>query len=120
MIKECVDACGQIETLRNELNACSANKDAQINSLSYEVHGMRGDFMRMDGDVKTLTKTMGEISNAVKTIADNTTVITEFIQLYNNFKGFIFVMKHGGKILVALAAVLAALVYLNGLQLHIG
>jgi len=115
-----MQTCQEAAAIRRELEACSRDKDAQIDSLAHQVSGVRGDLMRIDSDIKNMTKEMSEISGALHTIAENTTKISEVIDLYQNLKGFGFVMRHMSKILIGGAAIAAALIYLNGLQFHIG
>lgn len=117
---ECRKDCQGLVELRDELESCSAEKDAQINSLAHQLGGVRGDLLRIDGELKTLTKSVEDISQSLHIIATNTTQFMEVAQMYQNFKGFGFVVKNGGTVLVTLAAVIAALVYLAGVSIHIG
>ncbi len=122
----CEEDCSGLEALRRELDACSVEKDAQIESLAHQINGMRGDLMRVDGDLlhmntelKNLTTSVDRVSKSLETIAANTTQFMEVAVMYQNFKGFGFVVKNLGAILLAVAAVLAALVYLKDSDIQI-
>jgi hypothetical protein len=113
-------ACEEASQLRHEMATYSAEKDQQIDSLAKQFNAMRGDLLRIDGDIKTLTVAVTDISRALDVIAHNTTAITEMIQVYNNFKGFGFVMKNLGVILIGSSAFVTAVIFLTGVKIHIG
>lgn len=76
--------------------------------------------MRIDGDIKNMTHEMSEISMALKTIASNTTQFMEVAAMYQNFKGFGFVVKNISLILVGLSASVAAIIVISGIRFSVG
>ena len=114
------EPCEEVQKLRIELLSCSSEKDAQINNLSHQMNGMHGDMMRIDGDIRNLTKAVTDISSALDVIAKNTTQISEVIALYQNFKGFGFVVKNIGVVLIGTAALVTAVIFLTGVRFSVG
>jgi len=112
--------CPEAIRLRHELESCSKEKDDQIDSLSHQVNGIRGDLLRIDGDMKKLTIEVSNISVSLKTIADNTTQFMEVAHMYQHIKGFGFVVKNLGVLLVGAAALTTAVIYLSGVHISIG
>jgi len=115
-----IQACPEALQLRRDLESCSREKDQQIDGLAKQFNAMRGDLMRIDGDIKTLTVAVTDISRALDVIAGNTTQLAEVITLYQNVKGFSFVMKNLGALLVGSAAVATAIIFMLGLRISIG
>ena len=113
------ESCELADELRKELHACSADKDKQLNTLSEQVRGMHVDLSRIDGDIKTLTNAVTDISKALDTIAANTTAISDVLLIYQNFKGFTAIMKYIGIAVVGLSALATAIIYLGALHITI-
>lgn len=115
-----MEPCPHAEKIREELRHCSAEKDAQIDSLAHQVNGIRGDLMRLDGDLKTLTVSVKEMSLSIGVIADNTTQFMDVLHMYQNVKGFSWVVKNGAVALIGASALITAIVFLAGVKIHIG
>lgn len=116
----CRNDCDGLDKLRVDLKQCSAEKDAQIDSLSHQVNGIRGDLMRLDGDLKTLTVAVKEMSQSMSVIAANTTEFMEVMHMYQHVKGFSWVVKNGAIALIGASALITAVVMLAGVKIHIG
>lgn len=112
--------CEDARAVHEELRSCSSEKGDQISSLSHMVNGMHGDLMRIEGDMKVLTSNVIEISAALKTIAENTTQFMEVAKIYRDIKGFGFVVKNIGAILIGTAAVITSIVLISGVRLTVG
>lgn len=112
--------CPEAEKIREELRQCSNEKDAQIDSLAHQVNGIRGDLMRIDGDLKTLTVSVKEMSQSLSVIAANTTEFIEVTHLYQHVKGFSWVVKNGAIALISAAALVTAIIFMSGVKIHIG
>jgi hypothetical protein len=115
-----IQACEEAIQLRHDLQQCSDEKDQQIHGLSLQFNAMRGDMLRIDGDIQHLTKSVDKVNDSLKVIADNTTQLTEMISLYNNFKGFGFVVKNLGVIVIGTAALLTAVIFLSDMKITLG
>lgn len=118
--QHCANDCEGLQRLKEEIDACSAEKDAQINSLAHQLSGLRGDLLRIDGDLKNLTNSVEKMSTSLEVIAANTTQFMEVAQMYQNFKGFGFVVKNIGVIFIGAAALVTAIIFLAGLKISIG
>lgn len=112
--------CPEADKIREELRRCSDEKDAQIDSLAHQVNGIRGDLMRLDGDLKTLTVAVKEMSQSMSVIAANTTEFMEVMHMYQNVKGFSWVVKNGAIALIGASALITAVIMLAGVKIHIG
>ncbi len=112
--------CPEAQRIREELESCSREKDAQIDSLEHQVNGIRGDLMRIDGDLNTLTVSVKEMSQSMGVIAANTTEFMEVMHMYQNVKGFSWVVKNGAVTLIGASALVTAVVFLSGVKIHIG
>ena len=52
--------------------------------------------------------------------AQNTTATSEVIKVYNDFKGFGFVVKNGAIVVIGVSALVTAVIFLTGVKIHIG
>ena len=112
--------CPEAAKISEDLMRCSAEKDAQIDSLAHQVNGIRGDLMRLDGDLKKLTVSVEDMSKSIGVIADNTTQFMDVLHMYQNVKGFSWVVKNGAVALIGASALITAIVFLAGVKIHIG
>jgi hypothetical protein len=112
--------CSGLEQLRRDHESCDSDKNQQIDGLAKQFSAMRGDMLRIEGDLNSLAKAVTNISRALDIIASNTTAITEVVKVYQNIKGFGFVVKNVSVILVGFAAFVAAAIFLLGVKVNIG
>lgn len=112
--------CPDAIRLRHDLEQCSAEKEAQIDSLSHQINGIRSDMMRLDGDLNALTVSVTKMGGSIDVIAANTTEFMELMRAYKNIKGFGWVVKNSVFLLIGTSAFITAVVYLVGVKFHIG
>lgn len=86
----------RVDDLERTIEEVSHDKDRRIND-------MHGDLLGVRAEVRKLTEGLQATNVALTVIAENTTVMAkmaEMVQVYENLKGFAWVMKHLGYLAV--------------------
>lgn len=93
--------------------ACSAEKDRRLDELGHKVEQLTVDHASLAESIHAQTE-------ALTLIATNTSAIKEIVGHYQSFKGFFIVSNSVGKILIALAAAVGAIVLLGDVNVTVG
>lgn len=112
--KDCAGLEGRVEALRIDMEVLNLDKERRLTEMHSDLLGVRNE-------VGKLAEGLARTNEALTTIAENTTIIagmtnsmSEMVKVYDNFKGFGWVLKNLGYwAVLALGALVGALVAAN-------